>query len=196
MSTKSSILQEIQTIINLGLQLDKNGGPESSCEDFENYLDQVDELLTRFGLPNSSKYVNILSPVHFKEGYQVEAVLAQLEDAAGTYLLSNAKSEPQLLKDAIRFKIDAFDLLPELKIITHTYTIFVYEEILLKQKDEPMKVLQAMRFAQESALLNELGILSQSEHFDYIEKAMIQELHARGIQYLDEFVQSFAVLAE
>ncbi|MBK7958762.1 MAG: hypothetical protein IPK03_12050 [Bacteroidetes bacterium] len=196
MNTKNSILQEIKTIIDMGLQLDKTGGPEGNYKDFENYLDHVDELLTRFGLPNSSKYVNILSPVHFKEGYQLEAVLEKLEDTAGTYLLSNAKSEPQLLKDAIRFKIDAFDLLPELKISTHTYTLFVYEEILLKQKDEPMKVLQAMRFAQESASLNELGILSQSEQFDYIEKAMLQELQARGIQYLDEFVQSFAVLAE
>ncbi len=196
MNTKNSILQEIKTIIDMGLQLDKNGGPEGNYKDFENYLDQVDELLTRFGLPNSSKYVNILSPVHFKEGYQLEAVLEKLEDTAGTYLLSNAKSEPQLLKDAIRFKIDAFDLLPELKISTNTYTLFVYEEILLKQKDEPMKVLQAMRFAQESNSLNELGILSQSEQFDYIEKAMIQELRDRGIQYLDEFVQSFAVLQE
>lgn len=196
MNTKNSILQEIKTIIDMGLQLDKTGGPEGNYKDFENYLDHVDELLTRFGLPNSSKYVNILNPVHFKEGYQLEAVLEQLEDTAGTYLLSNAKSEPQLLKDAIRFKIDAFDLLPELKIITHTYTLFVYEEILLKQKDEPMKVLQAMRFAQESNSLNKLGILSQSEQFDYIEKAMVQELRARGIQYLDEFVQSFAVLQE
>jgi hypothetical protein len=108
---------------------------------------------------------------------------------ADDYLLSPVKTEKKLLEEAIDLQIEYIQVLPELGIITHIYTIFVYEEILLKKRDNPLSVLEALRLASESDSLDLLGKLKVLPNIKEEERKEILDcLRSRGIKYLDQYL--------
>lgn len=77
-------------------------------------------------------------------------------------------------------------VLPELKITTHTYTIFVYNKILLKQKDSVENILHDLKFSNHPDILNALGQIqfgtTEQDH------DRVKFLEFIGVKYLQQFI--------
>jgi hypothetical protein len=68
--------------------------------------------------------------------------LNQIKEAATNFLLTDAKSEVDILHYAKANQLDPFNVLPELNIRIHIYTIFIYDKILLREEDTVENVWQ------------------------------------------------------
>ena len=186
----TSILQnEIKALIKLQIELDESNGPEMDEPLFDNYCHLRRELLSKFGLPDSDVFGKLLFKKKEPSDEEILLLIDNLKIAASDYLKKPTESEELFLERAVQERLSPFIVLPELKILTHTYTIFVYERILLANLDNTADVLKALRLASESGSLNSLGILEQSEHFGEAEMKMVTDLKERGIKYIDEFLE-------
>jgi len=190
MNKQEKIKNALAGLAKLQIALDKKGGPSEDGQLFEEILTLQDGILSHFGLPPTDENTKLLwfngsVPTHL----EVEERVRQLHKAAKEYLLSPAKPETQILKDAQENKASAFSTLPELGITTHSYTIFVYEKILLAKRDKIENVLEELRRANQPRMLTILGHLSEGN----MEKPheVIEVLKHLGLKYIDDFVKTF-----
>ena len=90
------------------------------------------------------------------------------------------------MKNAQEFNQDVSSVLAELKVKNHSYTHFVFDEILLKKKDTVENVLHELRLTKDIEILTALG------HIGFIDdetlKEMTQLLKEVGIKYLDLYI--------
>ena len=190
MNKHEQIKNGLSGLAKLQIALDKKGGPSEDGQLFEEILSLQDGILRSFGLPPTEENEKLLwfngnVPTHLEVAERVK----QLHKAAQEYLLSPAKPETQILKDAQENKASAFSTLPELGITTHSYTIFVYEKILLAKRDNVENVLAELKRANQPRMLTILGHLSEGN----MEKPheVIEVLKSLGLKYLDDFVKTF-----
>lgn len=92
------------------------------------------------------------------------------------------------MKDAQENKENPFNVLPELGIETHSYTMFIYNYILLFQRDTIENILAELKKANKYKILNALGNLEQGNVKE--PEKLIQKLKQDGIKYLDEFLKT------
>jgi hypothetical protein len=181
-------------LAKLQIALDKQGGPSENGQLFEQILKLQDGILRSFGLPTTTDNEKLVWFSHLPTETELNERIQQLHKKAAEYLLGNTKTELQTLLEAQEQQKDPFEVLPELKITTHTYTIFVYNQILLKKKDTAENILHELKLANHSGLLGAIGNLEQGN----IENAeeLIQLLKAKGLKYLDDFVLATAKQSE
>jgi hypothetical protein len=173
-------------LANLQVILDKKGGPTVDGGLFEEILGIQEDILHKFGLPISPDYEELLWFKKVPSDIEMGARIQQLHSAASDYLLSNAKSELQVLLEAQQTRQDPQYVLPELKIATHIYTIFVYEKILLEQKDSVENILHSLKFSSHYDILNALGSLCFVPTDQ--DSAIIHFLKSIGVKYVDQFL--------
>jgi len=185
--TQNDFLQPaLAGLANLQIILEEKGGPSADGQLFEQILGIQDNILKKFGLPISPDNEELLwfksVPTDNEVGHRID----QLHSAATKYLLNNAKSDLQILRDAQQTKQDPMYVLPELKISTHNYTIFVYDKILLKQKDSVENILHDLKFANHPDILNALGQIQ----FGTTEQdpAIVYFLNSIGVKYIEQFL--------
>lgn len=185
---KQGLLEPTLTeLANLQISLDKQGGPTWNGELYEQILEIQDAILKSFGLPFSLNYEKLIrfqtSPPTATE---LEDRLSRLHSAATRYLLSNVKSDLQILHEAQENQGGPMYVLPELKIKIHAYTIFVFNKILLKRKDSVENVLSDLRFCNQSEILNALGQI----HFGTTDhpNETVEFLENAGVKYLEQFI--------
>ncbi len=166
--------------------LEENNGPESNGELFENILEIQDSILNKFGLPITSNNETFLIFNNIPTDFEINEKIKLLNQTATDYLLSNVKTDIQILRDAKELKQDAFIVLPELKIPTHAYTIFVYDEILLNEKDSIENVLIDLRLVNKPEILNALGRLIQGDNEDAAKAS--EYLKNYSIRYIQQFI--------
>lgn len=190
MNKQEQIINALTDLAKLQIALDKKGGPSEDGELFEEILTLQDGILSSFGLPSTTDNLKLVwfngsvpTPLELVERVK------QLNKTAKEYLLRPAKPETQILKDAQENKASAFSTLPELGITTHSYTIFVYEKILLTKRDKIENVLEELRRANQPRMLHILGNLSEGN----MEKPdeVIEVLKHLGLKYIDDFVKTF-----
>ena len=185
--TKHDFLQPALTgLSKLQIALDKKGGPSEDGQLFEQILELQDGILKSFGLPVTSANQKLLYFKTLPTDTEVNERIKLLHKTATEYLLSNAKPELKILKDAQEAKQDPFIVLPELKITTHTYTNFIYEEILLKRKDNLENILNELKFVNHPDILDVLGRLGFGTLEN--EQDVISILKAVGVKYIDQFI--------
>ena len=175
----------LKILSKLQITLNMNGGPQNDADCFEQMLEIQDKILRSFGLPIIPDYERILYFDNPPTDAEISNRILKLYQSAVEYLSSNTKSNLQILKEAQKLKLNAFSVLPELSIPTHTYTIFVYEEILLKQKDIPENVLHELKLVTKSNILSTLGKLEQNLIHD--ENDIIEILENIGVKYIRQF---------
>jgi len=185
---KKKIKRDIRNLIFIDLQLNKYGGPEKNGYLFEESIFLSEKILKDFGLPNSNKYGKMLNFKSLPTDHDIELLIKKLKKTAAEYLQTSPKNEVQLLHEAIELNLDVDDVFPELDIPTHIYTLFVYNEILLKKVDSPKSVLDALRKANKSKYLNFLGGLVFTKKYGNAEKEMFEYLNNNGIKYLDTYL--------
>ncbi|MBS0645335.1 MAG: hypothetical protein JSR97_01920, partial [Verrucomicrobia bacterium] len=162
MNKQEQIKNALTGLAKLQIALDKKGGPSEDGQLFEEILTLQDGILSSFGLPLTAENTKLL---WFNGSVPTQLELTErvkkLNKTAQKYLLSPAKPEAQILKDAQENKASAFSTLPELGITTHSYTIFVYEKILLVKRDKIENVLDEMSIANQPRMLHILGNLEE-----------------------------------
>lgn len=173
-------------LANLQVILEKKGGSEEDGSLFEEISLFEASILSKFGLPFSTRYQQILWFKSVPNEIEIEERIEQLHIAASQYLLSDVKSEPQILKEAQLNQQDPFLVLPKLKIKTTVYSIFVYEKILLKNKDSVENVLKDLKFTNQRIILDALGKI-QENTIDQDEEA-VEFLESIGVRYLNQFL--------
>lgn len=175
-------------LAKLQIALNKQGGPSENGQLFEQILTLQDGILRSFGLPTTPDNEKLVWFSELPTETELNERVEQLHKKAKKYLLSNPKTEIQTLIEAKEQNKDWADVLPELKISTHSYTIFVYNQIFLQGKDTVENVLYALKLANRSGLLGVIGNLENGN----IENAAeaINAIKAEGIKYIDEFLSA------
>ena len=170
----------------LQIALDKKGGPSEDGQLFEQILELQDAILNSLGLPLTPDNEKLLHCKTIPSTTEVNRQIDLLIKTATAYLLTTAKTELQTLRDAQEHNLDPFFVLPELKIPTHAYTIFVYEKILLKRKDNLENILHELKFVNHPTILDALGRLG----FGTLENAatITDILKAVGVKYIEPFI--------
>lgn len=154
---------ELKKYYELTKRMDAQGGPEGSTDLFEEILWQEQQILSFFGLPNSDKYRKILWELTYDEKFgkkAVQEIVKQLQEAAETHLLAPVHTAVEMLRQAQREQSNAFDVLPELGFSTHIYTLYVYEQLLLKGEATPEEALAALQKTAEPDVLDKLGVMA------------------------------------
>ncbi len=174
----------------LQVELEEKGGPSDDAELYEHILHLQNKLLKSFGLPGSFDFTRIIQFENIPTAHEITIRINQLKDAATTYLLTDAKSELDILENAKANQLDPFNVLPELNIKTHIYAIFVYDKILLHEKDSLENVWHELQLTRDPEVLDFTGKLGLKEydfesHIDY--KKL---LASKGLKYLQEFIES------
>ena len=175
-------------LAKLQIALKKKGGPSEDGQLFDQILSIQDDILKSLGLPSSSDNEKLIWFSQLPTDDVVNERINQLHKKATEYLLSDAKSELQILREAQEQKQDPFMVLPELKITTHSYTNFVYSNILLKRKDTVENVLHQLKFVNGSEFLSTIGNLAQNNVENSTE--VIKYLKENGVKYLVEFLSA------
>jgi hypothetical protein len=155
----------IRGLAKMQLHIDSKGGPGENGDLVDSYYNIRANILSSFGLPDSDTFGKLFFVEHLPTDTEIETIINNLKQAATNYLLAPAKTETQILEEAIENKLDPEQVLPEFGITSHLYTQFVYKEILLTKRDNPLSVLAALRLANDPKTLNLLGIVALCKNF-------------------------------
>lgn len=169
------------------IELNQVDNKASTEGDSGELLDKIftleDELLEYFGLPELPEFTDLLH--NYDElitEYQAEILISKLKNVAEQYLISSPESDVAILIRAKDERLSAFDVLPLVSVRTHIYTIFIYEQYFLKNKESIENFLHIMSAAKDDETLNDLGLLKSKD----LQK--ISELEDKGLKYVREFI--------
>ena len=176
----------LTALAKLQTALEEKGGPSEDGELFEQILSIQDEILRKCGLPINPDNENQIWFSQLPTNYDVKNRVKQLYKSATEYLLSDAETDKQILRDAQEKQQDVMYVLPELKVKTHSYTIFVFNKILLKRKDNLENILHELKFTSTyPVILDAIGRIEQGTIENEPEMTMF--LENIGVRYLQQF---------
>ncbi|GHT52576.1 hypothetical protein AGMMS49982_13200 [Bacteroidia bacterium] len=192
---------------NLNLALEKPKGRKKAKGrryiggEFELRALYADYILKKLGLPatmaNSKLvYFDTLPPTDA----DIETKIDQLKLRATEYLSSDAKTEIQILKEAQDLNEEAYDVLKKLKIPTHVYTTFIYDEILLKNQDSLENILAELRLVNTCQTIldavGRIGVLCEFNKYNLnnTEIAAVihyytKEIEIYSLKYLPQYLK-------
>ncbi len=183
----NNLHQVLRELSNQQLALNKAGGPTKNGELFEEILQIQESVLSKFGLPTNhpacESYLYFETPPTDSE---ISNRIKLLHEIAVDYLSADPLSDIKILQIAKQDYRNALNVLAELSIPTHSYTVFVYEEILLEDKDTVENVLHELRFVTKLGVLGTLGRLEQGAINN--EAETIRLLEVNGLKYIQQFV--------
>ncbi len=155
------------------------------AEIFEETIYLEECILDKFGLPYLAEYLEIFNKV--TKSVNIPEATKELEQTAIKFLLSTPLTDLKLLEQARYFKMDPYSILPELKIRTHIYTLYIYNEILLTGKDSISNVLREYNIIKKDLdILNEIGILYEEKL--YKEHPFYSKLLNLKLKYFEDFI--------
>lgn len=162
-----------------------------------------DFIIEKFGLPNTPRNCE---PLHFKAlptDKEIENRIKQLHEFSNEYLLSKPQSDIKILRKAQNFpnpyipaNKQAFYILPEIKVKTHVYTNFVFEEILLKKQDTVENIADDFSICRDNPdILGKIGGLFYSYQnkektnlFELLNSDEVGEIEDMGIKYIQKYI--------
>lgn len=184
----------IQSALNeLGLlqvELTILGGPSEAGNLFEELMGRKEELLRKFGLPASASNMAILEFEDLPTDFELSTKINELHQRAAYYFNKKTKTDIQLLQEARDMSLDAIEVLPELKISTHIYTHFVFNRILLKNRDSIKNILRELNYVNEPEILDALGRLAFCEGEEAAKASVF--LDNFRIKYIQPFLYSLS----
>ncbi len=171
--------------------LQNKGGATRDGELYHEVSSLEKKLLRSFGLPRSNKFSNLIwNIVDTTSQEKVASVLYnELSKEAESYLSTYPKTFNQLLSSARLSKADPFEVLPEVLIGANSYTLFVYNEILLKNIDSEDNVMSEYQSIRNKNCLTEIYQLTQTINWD--ESELFSRLSSYGLKYLPLYMTWF-----
>ena len=185
-----NIKDTIRNYYLLNTELSLEGGPTNNGEKFVEKVAIEKEILSYFGLPLSSKYIKLIwntFEVMENVNEAIPILLEELKEKAQEFELNKKKSMATKLQEGADNQIEAFDLFPDLQIDLNLYTLFIYNEMLVKKKEPIEKIIQELEKAKGKECLTDIYQLSQLSK-NYEESDFYQSLKKRKLIYLDNFV--------
>ena len=177
----------IQKIAEIEVSLKKKGGPSRSGQLFDKLLFIQQEVLEHFNLPFNPFYQGLLQFEATPWDNEIDELIALLEKESANQRHKSKKSPIDLLKEAKDADRDPMFVLSELGISTHVYTLFIYNDILMYEQDEPEKILEELYLVNNDDLLNTLGNMSFSTEWIEDAEKNITALETRGLKYIRKF---------
>lgn len=162
------------------------GGPEFNGLLFEEIIALEKEILAQFGLPVCQRYLNFFEFSDDLNDWEIDITISLLKMEADAYLKSSAITDKQLLQQAQENHLPATEVLPELKIPIHIYTLFIYEHVLLKSRDTLDYILEEFNKTKYDKTLDAIGRLVQ--HDAKLNKLAQNFLEDSQLKYLQAFV--------
>ena len=149
-------------------------------------------ILQAFGLPDKAKnhliLYNLAKSNRLQEKKE-EKVFYELSVRAEEYLSSRPKTIRQLLAMAKENKSDPFDILPELSVNSNSYTLYIYNEILLKSKASDEEILEEFNLLKKMNCLSYIYLLSFDPN--YMKNPLFAELQQSGLKYLLPYLKYY-----
>jgi hypothetical protein len=189
---KIDIASALLTYFNQCKLLEEKGGPEQDGDLFEEVLAKEEEILSAFGLPGSLKFCKVLHKLSNRKSVTAAAIrktIGSLQQAAQKYHNRPVVSSVETLTLAQQKKLNAFDVLPELGFITHTYTVFLYDDLLLERKAAPAAILKELQILHEQDLYGPVARLHFNLKPAYRRTKAYKALKAQ-LQFLDLYLAS------
>ena len=145
-----------------------------------------EEILDTFGLPRNAQNAQIIKLDKPLIDVEMNRLIALLHKMAADYLLSDVKTPNEILQKAQQNKEDAILVLPELKVHLSLYSLFVYDEILIKQKDSIEHVWDEFKLCKDEKIRSLIADLSDP-NIDEVALLSIV-LEANGLRYVKQFI--------
>jgi len=184
---KDEIRQTIKELAELDVQLVKKGGPSKSGNLFEKILQKENDLLEKFGLPGTPYYHGLLQFDSIPWDKEIDDLITLLYHEAENRKKDSPNSELELLIEAKKTNRDPMFILPQIGIKTHTYTLFVYNNILMYGQDSPENILSELKLANSDELLNITGKMRYSEEWLENIEEKITSLEKKGLKYIRQY---------
>ncbi|MFN5831340.1 MAG: hypothetical protein ACK46R_11370 [Bacteroidota bacterium] len=181
-----NVKQTLLKLASYNIKLRKLGGPEKNGLLFEKMMKMEDELLDTFGLPLNADYVELIRFSSIPSEEELHQMIALLNELAQDYLLGEVKTSHEILTQAQENEEDAIFVLPELKVQLSLYTLFVYDEILMKQKDSIDHVWDEFKLCKDEKIRSLIANLSDP-NTDEVALLSIM-LEANGLRYVKQFI--------
>ncbi|KAA3437678.1 hypothetical protein [Rufibacter hautae] len=192
------VTEKLTTYYHHYQELKEKGGPEENTELFEEVIHLEEEIMAAYGLPPSHTHLQILWQFTEKAPLSEEVIQGtqeKLETAATEHLMAPVKTNLEVLQEAKSEKMSAFNVLPEIGQPTHDYPIFLFEEMLLKDKASPEAVLQEMESVKELDCYGEVATLLYY-HRKTFRRTKIYKALKPHLQFLDTYLQQLKALGE
>ncbi|MGI6321045.1 MAG: hypothetical protein ACOXZK_08855 [Bacteroidales bacterium] len=169
--------------------LEKNGGVQADGDLFHQITQYEKRILKKFGLPQSNKYVKMMwkiadSKTTLKNKNSL--MLEQLSIEAEKYLASKPSSIQQIIKDARKNNLDPFDILPEIYVGPNSYTLFLYNEILLKTSELDNEILEEFSRIKNNGCLMDIYMLTMMDLYKNSEA--YKKLKLYGLKFIDAYI--------
>ncbi len=184
------IKKVIHNYYRVNKELSFGGGP---TEDGEKYIEKVNiekEILNYFGLPLTSKYIKLIWSI-FDISENIDEVtsilLEELEKKSNEFKASKEKNMSSKLLEGVKNNKEAFDLFPDIEIDLNLYTLFIYNEILIQQKQDIELVIQEFEKIKGKESLMNIYQLSQLAN-DYETSSYYKMLKNKQLFFLDDFI--------
>jgi hypothetical protein len=185
---ENKVKKWIFELAELSVQLEKKGGPARAGRLFEKFATKQDEILEECGLPSTPVYLGLLEFSSAPWDKDVEKLVELLKKEAAAYRAEYGdKPELEILIAAKVAKRDPMMVLPEIHVATHTYTIWVYNNILMHYADSTENVLDELMRTKDSDALDLIGRTETDPFAD--RKTVIADLESRGFRYVRQFFE-------
>jgi hypothetical protein len=181
-----NVKQTLLKLAKLNIELRKLGGPEKNGLLFEKMMKMEDELLDTFGLPLNPDYVELIRFSSTPSEEELQQMIALLHELAQDYLLGEVKTSHEILTQAQQNKEDAILVLPELKVQLSLYTLFVYDEILMKHKDSIDHIWDEFKWCKDEKIRSLIANLSDPNTGEVALLSIM--LEANGLRYVKQFI--------
>ncbi|MBQ7490460.1 MAG: hypothetical protein IJT51_08105 [Bacteroidales bacterium] len=148
------------------------------------------EILKGFALPQSPKYHLYLTRTAnmlYKRPSNAETLYYELCIKAEEYLSKNKQSIQNLIEAARKYRQTPFDVLPEMLVHINSYTLFIYDEIMMKGKDSDKNIIAEFERIGMLNCLQEIYMLCFDK--DYAKNPLYTELCGHGLQYLPAYLK-------
>lgn len=171
---------------------EEHSNDNSYCDDqfFMNSLSMEKEILKGFALPQSPKYHLYLSrtvKMLYRRPANAETLYYELCIKAEEYLSKSKKSVRHLIDAARKYHHTPFDVLPEMLVHINSYTLFIYDEILMKSKDTDNNIINEFERIGMLNCLPEIYMLCFDK--EYKKNPLFAELCGCGLQYLPAYMK-------
>jgi len=169
----------------------ENQTSDENIEDLYDRLDKIEHtVLRQFGLPDSVKFSSILrhfAQNDFIDDSMVEEVVVELRTSAEDFLSKPAQSDLQVLTQAQKEEnTDPLDIIADLGIPAHDYTLYLIDTELLENKSKPEEVLSELTRVIQLNVLDDIFILAQSS--DYAKHQLYPKLKNLNLKYLEAYL--------
>jgi hypothetical protein len=184
---ESDLRQLIAEIAKLDVSLDKKGGPGKSGKLFETILAKQGEVLDEFSLPHTPYYQHLLSFDSIPWDNEVDELIKLLHNEARKQKDKSPKTELEILIDAQKTNRDPMFILPQLKIKTHVYTLYVYNNILMYLQNTPENILSELKLVNNGDTLDIIGKMTYSTDWLGNPEESILSLENKGLKYVRKY---------